>query len=186
MKCRVRGVLQCSSVEAAVQQRPKGGPCRVAGGVHVIARALVRLQATREPFSQSRRTVQNRIGEDLPQSCRDELPKATTSLRAIRCAERVPRVFERKIVRTLRVTEYEAVAAPGPVLCSVSAPGGNWIECKIPEDGPCVGAVLDNPTAESSLQDVPDATMSPVEALAVGGVQLLEQQRDAMLIRNEE
>jgi hypothetical protein len=94
MKCRARGVLQCSSVEAAVQQRPQRRPCRVAGGIHVIARALVRLQTIRELVGEMGRTVQDRIGEGLPESRSDEFPKPIASFSAIRCRERIPRVFE--------------------------------------------------------------------------------------------
>ena len=181
----MRGVLDGLSIHASVEKRSQRGSVCEASGIDVVARRPVRLEGTAQPLGQPRRPVQKRIRESVLQSSGDEMRQAGASHATIRCPEGGPHVPKRKKIGRLLESEREAVAAPGVVLRPGGLLGDDRIEREIPKDSARVSTVLDDAAAVSPLKNVADAAMSPVEALTVRRVQLLQQARDWMLVRNE-
>ena len=175
---RMGGVLDRLPIHASVEKRSQRGSVREASGIDVVARRSVRLEGIAQPLGQARRPVQKRIRESVLQSSSDELRQAGASHAAIRCPEGGPHVPKRKEIWRLLESDREAIAAPGVVLRPGGFPGADRIEREIPKDSARVSTVLDDAATVSPLQNVADAAMSPVEALTVCRVQLLQQARD--------
>ena len=116
----------------------------------------------------------------------DELGEARACERGVRRSKGRPHILTGKKIRDSILTDDETIAAPAPVLWFGRATRRHRIQREVTKNRPRVGAVLNDPAPEAALKEMPHAIVSTVEALAVGGIELLQQPRQRMLGRNQQ